>query len=160
MKILVAYYSRTGNTKKMAEAVAQGVKEENVTCDVKEIRKVSVDDLLGYEALIFGSPTYYGSMAAELKKLIDDSVKHHGKLAGKVGGAFTSSGMAGGGGETTIFSILQALLIHGMIIVGDAKIQHYGPLAVGTPNKEALKTCHKYGRKIARLASKLRGCES
>lgn len=157
MKILIAYYSRTGNTKAMAEAIAQGVKEESVTCDLKAIAKVGVDELLDYDGLIFGSPTYYGSMAAELKKLFDESVKHHGKLAGKVGGAFTSSGMAGGGGETTIFSILQALLIHGMVIVGDAKLQHYGPLAVGTPNKEALATCHKYGQKLARLTSKLRG---
>ncbi len=151
MKILVGYYSRTGNTKKMAEAVASGAVDEGVTCDLREVSQIAADDLLDYEGLIFGSPTYYGQMAAELKKLFDDSVKHHGKLSGKVGGAFSSSGMMGGGGETTIFSILEALLIHGMVIVGDAKMQHYGPLAVGAPNKEVEATCMKYGKKIAAL---------
>ncbi|MBE0433631.1 NAD(P)H-dependent oxidoreductase [candidate division WOR-3 bacterium] len=155
MKILVAYYSRTGNTKMMAEAIARGVKEENVACDVKAITKVSFDELLDYDGLIFGSPTYYGSMAAELKKLFDESVKHHGKLAGKVGGAFASCGMMAGGGETTVFSILQAMLIHGMVIVGDAKIQHYGPVSVGKPDKESIATCQKYGRKIAQLTTKI-----
>ncbi|MDH4211322.1 MAG: NAD(P)H-dependent oxidoreductase [candidate division WOR-3 bacterium] len=157
MKILVGYYSRSGNTKKMAEAIARGIADEGMACDVKQISDISVDELLHYEGLIFGSPTYYGQMAAELKKLFDDSVKHHGKLTGKVGGAFTSSGMMGGGGETTIFSIFEALLIHGMIIAGDAKIQHYGPLAVGAPDKEADKTCTKYGKKIAVLTKKLFG---
>ena len=157
MKILVGYYSRSGNTKKMAQAIAKGVTEEDVACDVKEVSDIKVDELLQYEGLIFGSPTYYGLMAAELKKLFDESVKYHGKLSGKVGGAFTSSGMMGGGGETTIFSIFEALLIHGMIIVGDAKMQHYGPLSVGTPDKDAENTCMKYGKKIAVLTKKIHG---
>ena len=155
MKILIGYYSRSGSTKKMAEAIAKGIMGEGVACDMKVVSDIEVDDLLQYEGLIFGSPTYYGLMAAELKKLFDDSVKLHGKLAGKVGGAFTSSGMMGGGGETTIFSIFEALLIHGMIIVGDAKMQHYGPLSVGSPNDEIHNNCIKYGRKIAALTKKI-----
>ncbi|KPL12785.1 flavodoxin, partial [candidate division WOR_3 bacterium SM1_77] len=79
MKILICYYSRTGNTAKMAEAIAQGVRNEAVSCDVREVTAVKIDELLDYDALIFGSPTYYGLMASEMKKLIDDSVKHHGK---------------------------------------------------------------------------------
>jgi multimeric flavodoxin WrbA len=63
-----------------------------------------------------GSPTYYGTMAWELKKLLDESVKFHGKLRGKVGGAFTSSANVGGGNETTVLDILKALLIHGMVV--------------------------------------------
>lgn len=157
MKILVSYYSRTGNTEKMAEAIARGVKEEGVACDLKEVTTVTVDELLDYDALIFGSPTYYGLVAAEMKKLIDDSVKHHGKLAGKIGGAFSSSGMIGGGGETTILSIIQAFLIHGMIVIGDAIIQHYGPLAIGAPDEETHKMCIQYGQKIAGLTKKVFG---
>jgi NAD(P)H dehydrogenase (quinone) len=155
MKILVSYYSRSGHTKEMAQAISKGAKDEGVECDLREISEVKVDDLLNYDALIFGSPTYYGQMSAELKKLFDDSVKHHGKLTGKIGGAFTSSGMMGGGGETTILSIFQALLIHGMIIVGDAKMQHYGPLAIGAPDEKATETCIKYGQKIAALTKKI-----
>jgi len=155
MKILVSYYSRTGNTKKMAELIAQGIQEENITCDLKEISQVNVDELLNYEGLIFGSPTYYGVMAAEMKKLVDDSVKHHGKLIGKIGGAFSSSGMMGGGGETTILSILQAFMVHGMIVAGDAVLQHYGPLAIGEPDEEVHGMCLKYGQKIAVLTKKI-----
>jgi NAD(P)H dehydrogenase (quinone) len=155
MKVLIGYYSKTGNTKKMAEAIAKGVKQEDIDYDLISIKDIKTDDLLDYETIIFGTPTYYGQMAAELKKLLDESVEYHGKLSGKVGGAFTSSGMIGGGGETTIFSIFQALMIHGMIVIGDAQIQHYGPLAIGSPDDKAIKTCIKYGQKIAQLTKKL-----
>lgn len=153
--MLIGYYSRSGNTRKMAEAIAQGVQKENVTATVKEIKEIAVDELIDYDALVFGSPTYYGLMAADLKSLLDESVKHHGKLSGKIGGAFTSSGMIGGGGETTIMSIIQALCIHGMIIAGDAHMQHYGPLSIGKPDGTALETCTKYGQKIAELVKKI-----
>jgi NAD(P)H dehydrogenase (quinone) len=141
----------------MAEAIVKGAKDQGVACDLKEVTTVTVDELPDYDALIFGSPTYYGLMAAEMKKLIDDSVKHHGKLTGKIGGAFSSSGMMGGGGETTILSIIQAFLIHGMIIIGDAIMQHYGPLAVCAPNEEVHKMCIQYGQKIAELTKKAFG---
>lgn len=155
MKILIGYYSKTGHTKKMAEAIAEGIKKENVTVELKRVKDITIDELLEFEAIIFGSPTYYGVMAAELKKLLDESVKYHGKLSDKIGGAFSTSGMMGGGGETTILSILQTLLVHGMIIVGDARMQHYGPLAIGEPDGNAIDTCQKYGQKIAELTKKI-----
>jgi NAD(P)H dehydrogenase (quinone) len=157
MKILIGYHSRTGHTKKMAEAIADGIRKENVTAEIKKAKDISVDELLNFEAIIFGSPTYYGVMAADLKKLFDESVKHHGKLSGKIGGAFSTSGMLGGGGETTILSILQTLLVHGMIVIGDARMQHYGPLAIGEPDGNAIDTCQKYGQKIAELTKKIFG---
>ena len=127
MKILVAYYSRSGNTKKMAHGVAEGVKQAGIDVDIKDINEMNVDDMLQYDALIFGSPTYYGLMAAEMKKLLDDSVKLHGKLSGKVGGAFTSAGGIGGGAETTIVSILEAFLIHGMVVIGESGLFKLSP---------------------------------
>jgi len=151
MKILVVYYSRSGNTKKMAEAVASGVKQAGVDHDLKDINTLNVDDLLQYDAYICGSPTYYGLMAAEMKKLLDESVKYHGRLSGRVGGAFTSAGSIGGGAVTTLLSILEALLIHGMVIVGESGNFHYGPVAIREPNKEVLAACKKYGTKIAEL---------
>ena len=151
MKILVAYYSRSGNTKKMAEAVAAGVKKAGVDSDLREVTTIEVDELPQYDAYIFGSPTYYGLMAAEMKKLLDESVAHHGKLSGRVGGAFTSAGGIGGGAETTVLSILEALLIHGMVVVGEAGSFHYGPVAIGKPNDSVLEACSKYGLKVANL---------
>lgn len=155
MKILVAYYSRSGNTKAMAEAIADGIKKENITVELQEIRNVTPDCLLEFESFIIGSPTYYGSLAADVKKLFDESVKHHGKLSDRIGGAFASAGMMGGGGETTIMSIIQAMLVHGMIVVGDARMQHYGPLSIGKPDGNDIETCTKYGQKIAQLAKKI-----
>jgi len=155
MKVLVGFYSRTGNTKKMAEAIAEGVEKQGLTVDLKDVNDITPDELLNYDALIFGSPTYYGLMAAEMKKLLDESVTHHGKLSGKIGGAFTSCGGIGGGAETTIFSILTAFLIHGMIIVGESGAYHYGPVSIGSPNERVLGSCTKYGQKIAIFAKKI-----
>ncbi|MBS3763896.1 MAG: NAD(P)H-dependent oxidoreductase, partial [Planctomycetes bacterium] len=113
------------------------------------------DDLLKYDGIIIGSPTYYGDMCYEVKELLDASVKYHGKLTGKVGGAFASSANIGGGNETTIMSILQALLIHGMIVEGTADGDHYGPVSIGAPEERAISQCRELGERVARLAIKL-----
>jgi len=155
-EVLIVYYSRSGNTEKMAEYIADGVKKEkNVEVEVKSVKDVRVEKLLDADGIVIGSPTYYGSMASEIKKLLDDSVKFHGKLDGKIGGAFSSSGSIGGGNETTIMSILKALLIHGMIVQGTPRGDHYGPVAINEPDERSKKLCVEYGQRIARLVLKL-----
>jgi len=113
MKALIVYYSETGNTKQMAETIANSIKKENLEVALKKIGEVKAKDLLEYQGLIFGTPTYYGTCAYQIKKLLDESVAFHGRLDGKAGGAFTSSHNIGGGNETAILSILEAMLIHG-----------------------------------------------
>jgi NAD(P)H dehydrogenase (quinone) len=157
VRILVCYYSKSGNTQSMAEYIAKGVKEEDVEVILKDVEEVSADELLEYDGLIFGSPTYYGTCAAQIKELIDESVKHHGALEGKVGGAFSSSANVAGGNETTILHILKMLMIHGMVIKGDPKGSHYGPVSVGSPDSENEMECKRYGRRIADLTKKLLG---
>ena len=157
-KVLVTYYSRTGNTEKMAEEVAAGAREvEGVKVELKPVGEVRVEELLDYDGIIIGSPCYYGTMAAEVKQLIDESVQFHGQLEGKVGGAFSSSAQVGGGNETTVLDILKALLIHGMIIQGTPMGDHYGPVAVGAPDRRAREECRKLGRNVAELAKRLHG---
>jgi len=156
-KALIVYYSRTGNTKRMAELVKQGMDSAGVEVDLRKVDEVKPEDLLGYDAIVMGSPTYYGNMAKECKELLDESVKFHGKLDGKVGGAFSSAANIGGGNETTIVAILQAFLIHGMIIQGDAKGDHYGPVSISAPDERAEKECVRYGERIGRLTRKLFG---
>ncbi len=153
---LVIYLSRTGNTKKMAELVAEGIKNEGVEVVIKEAKDVVADELLKYDAIAIGSPTYYGTMAAEIKKLFDDSVKFHGKLEGKIGASFASSANVGGGNETTILDILNAMLIHGMIIQGDPKGDHYGPVSIGSPDDRATKQCIRLGNRVAKLLKRLK----
>jgi len=156
-KILVIYDSKTGHTEKMAFAVAEGSKQvKGVDVNVKKVNQTSMEDLLSADGIIMGSPTYYGQMSAKLKALIDNSVKIHGKLKGKVGAAFTSSGGTASGAETTLLSILQAMLIHGMIIQGRADDKHFGAAAVGSPNKEELKLCRELGKRTASLVMKLK----
>ncbi|MCX5704970.1 MAG: NAD(P)H-dependent oxidoreductase [Candidatus Omnitrophica bacterium] len=154
-KAIVIYYSVSGNTKKMAQLVGEGITSEGVETTVKDVMEVAPDELLKYDAIVIGSPTYYGSMAAEIKKLLDDSVKFHGKLDGKVGAAFSSSGNIAGGNETTILGILNAMLIHGMIIHGDPQGDHYGPVAIGSPDSRTAKECARFGARIAKLTKKL-----
>lgn len=154
-KALVIYYSRSGNTKKMAESVAEGIKKEGVEALLADVKQVEPEDLLKYDAIIIGSPTYYGTMSAEIKALFDKSVKFHGKLDGKIGAAFSTSANIAGGNETTILDILNAMLIHGMIIQGDAQGDHYGAVAIGAPDARATKQAIRMGSRIAKLTKKL-----
>ena len=157
-KILIVYHSRSGHTKQMAQHVEAGVKEINgVDVSCLPVDQVKAADLLDYDGIIMGSPVYYGTMAAELKKLIDESVAHHGKLAGKIGGAFASSANIGGGNETTIMDLIKALLIHGMIVPGSAEGDHYGAVAIGEPDDRAKTECRKLGCIVAELTLKLFG---
>ena len=156
-KILVIYYSQTGNTKKMAEIILEAIKKEGVEVELKSVGDTKPDELLKFDGIIIGSPTYYGSMAAPIKGLLDDSVKFHGKLDGKVGAAFSSSANIGGGNETTILDILNDLLIHGMIIQGDPSGDHYGAVSIGAPDARAKRQCERLGGRIAKLVKVIKG---
>ncbi|NLB60406.1 MAG: flavodoxin family protein [Lentisphaerae bacterium] len=154
-QILIVYYSRSGNTQRMAELVAEGVRQGGAAARVQAVEQVALAELLEVDGLILGSPTYYGSMAAEIKRFIDESVKLHGRLVGKIGGAFSSSGSLAGGNETAILDMLKALLVHGMIVPGCVDGDHYGPVAVGAPDARSAAQCHQMGRIVAQLAGRL-----
>lgn len=156
-KVLIVYYSRSGNTEKMAQLVAEGVKDGGAAVEVKAVADTKLDDLKAADGIILGSPTYYGTMSAEIKRLLDDSVKLHGKLVGKVGGAFSSAANLGGGNETTIMDMLKALLIHGMIVPGNVQGDHYGPVAINAPDKRSAEQCRRMGRIIGELTVRLHG---
>ena len=112
-----------------------------------------MDELLEADGLIVGSPTYYGTMAASVKRLLDASVKYHGKLNGKVGAAFASAATTGQ--ETTLFSLLQALLIHGRIIQGDPEVDYYGVTSIEKPDEQVLKNCQRFGQRFATLVKQV-----
>jgi len=155
-KILVVYDSKSGNTETMALAVAKGAEQAgDLEVTVKKAKETKNSDLLAADGIIMGSPTYFGQMSAKLKALIDESVKVHKELTGKVGGAFTSSGGTASGAETTLLSIVQAMLIHGMIIQGRADDKHYGVAVTGAPKNRDLAECEKLGKRVAALVLKL-----
>lgn len=155
-KALILYYSRTGNTEKLAGALADGCREKGVEVTVKKVQDATPEEALSFDAIIMGSPVYYGSMASECKKFIDDSVRFHGKYAGKVGAAFATSANVGGGNETTVLDIVKAWLIHGMVIAGDSKGDHYGAVSIGSPDKRAIDNARRQGEIIAELLKRLK----
>jgi NAD(P)H dehydrogenase (quinone) len=116
---------------------------------------VRADDLLKYDAIVIGSPTYYGHMAGPIKQLFDDAVVFHGGLDGKVGAAFSSSANIGGGNETTIIGIIEAMLIAGLVVHGDPQGDHYGPVSINEPDDRVKRECQRRGKRIAELTQKL-----
>ena len=154
-KGIVVYYSRSGNTKKMAQVIAEGMNEAQLPTECKSVEKVKADELRSYDAIVLGSPTYYGHMAGPLKELIDETVCFHGALDGKVGAAFSSAANIGGGNETTVMGIIEAMLISGMIIQGDPAGDHYGPVSIGKPDKRVIEQCRHRGNRIAELTNRL-----
>ncbi len=154
-KVLVAYYSRSGNTEKMAKMIAERLSQKGVSVDLLTVDKVDIDSLPQYNGYIIGSPNYFGTMAAEVKKFIDESVKYYRKIEGKLVAAFTSTGMIGGGGETVCLDILKAFLIHGCICLGFTRLGHYGPVSIGKPDeridKEINEMVNKYVEVLERL---------
>jgi NAD(P)H dehydrogenase (quinone) len=163
MQILVLYYSKTGNTKQLAEAVAQGVEEvPGATAVLKDAATVSKDDFVAARGIIAGSPVYFGAMAAELKAVFDGLISVRKKMEDKIGAAFATSGDPTGGKETTLFSIIQAMLICGMLIAGDPldATGHYGTACAGAPDAKTMENGKKLGRRVAGLCERFRDSAS
>ena len=148
-KALVVYDSKTGNTEKMAKAISAGIKEAEHNVETKHVDKTSLDDLMVADAIILGSPTQFCTMSAKMKALIDKSIEiYPDKLQNKIGAAFTSSGAIAGGNETALLSLIQAMLMHRMVIVGHQS-GSFGAVSIGEPNKECLAVCKEFGKRIA-----------
>jgi NAD(P)H dehydrogenase (quinone) len=157
MQVLILYYSKSNNTRKLAEAIAAGVTAAGAEAVLKNTAEVSKDDFRNAAGVIAGSPVYFGIMAAQLKQVFDDFVGLRRAMENKVGAAFASGNHHTGGKETTIFSILQCMLIYGMIIVGDPMDAsgHYGVACCKEPDETAVADGFKLGRRVAELCARL-----
>ena len=158
MQILVLYYSKGGNTKKLAERIAEGVESvSGAKALLKSTQEAKKEDFVDSAGIIAGSPVYFGAMAYDLKRVFDEFVVIRKKMENKVGAAFATSGDPSGGKETTIISIIQCLLIYGMIVVGDPMdaTGHYGVACVGAPDEKISENGRKLGRRVAELCKKL-----
>ncbi len=158
MNVLVLYFSKGGNTRKLAEKIAEGVEAGGAAAVIRSTAEVTKEDFLGAAAVVAGSPVYFGVMAAELKAIFDEFVSTRRMMENKVGAAFATGGHHTGGKETTMISILQCMLIYGMIIVGDPMDAsgHYGVGCVGTPDDTAAGDGFKLGRRVAELCASLK----
>ncbi len=195
-KILVLYYSMYGHIEILAKAVAEGaraVKDTEVTikrvpelmsedvarkfgAKLDQVAPVAVvDELSSYDAIIFGTPTRFGNMCAQMRNFLDQTGRLwlKGSLIGKVGSVFTSTATQHGGQETTITSFHSTLLHHGMVIVGVpyscqeimnmSEITGGSPYGAGTlaggdgsrqPSENEIKISRFQGRHVAEVAKK------
>jgi len=169
-RVLVAYYSSTGTTQSLAEAVADGVRSvKDAEAVLKSITEVRADDLLEADGLAVGSPVYYANMASPVKKFFEDWTVEFGffpeqKMAFKPGAAFATGHRASGGKEMVIHSINAAFLNAGMIVVGaweTAGASATGEGKEGGRETELLPSEYRdgydLGRRVARVAAALKG---
>ncbi len=117
--VLVAYYSKTGNTEAMAEAVVKGARQtEGVSVEMKPVSEVTTEDLLDADAIIVGSPVYNANVAPQVQEFISGWPFEGAPLKNKIGAAFVTAGGISAGEEVTQLNILHSMMIFGMIIVG------------------------------------------
>jgi len=202
INILIVFYTRYGNTARMAEEISLGAKEipstniaikriaDDVPMDVisknpewakivkdldEKYPPIPIDDLVNelpqYDAIIFGSPTRFGNMAAQMKTLWDRTSRLwlKGSLVGKIGGVFTSASSVHGGQESTAISMMFPMLHHGMIIVGvpysipelTETGSPYSPSRIVGPKADRpfddkdVKVARGFGKRIAEITYKL-----
>jgi len=196
-KVLVLYYSMYGHIEVMANTIAEGASRVDGTeVTIKRVPELmpedaaknagvkmdqdaplaSPDELAEYDAIIFGTPTRFGNMAAQMRNFLDQTggLWFEGKLVGKVGSVFTSTASQHGGQETTITSFHTTLLHHGMVVVGVPyavpeltsmdEITGGSPYGATTitggdgsrmPSEAELNIARYQGEHVARIAAKL-----
>ena len=167
-RILVAYYSLSGNTEKMAGGVAEGIRRvAGVTAVVKKVDEVTKQDLEAADGIILGSPTYYANIPGKMKVVIDDwSWKMKVDFTDKIGGAFSTGGGQVGGKEHVVTSLLLFMLSNRMVVAGpldqnektgsvfgeEGASAMTGPLDPGVSEQE-LDSARRLGTRIADLVS-------
>jgi len=113
MKIAIVYYSKTGNTKKVAELIAEGANtNENVEAKYMSIEEVDKEFLMEAKTVIFGTPTIYGTYSWQIKQWLDTA--RSVKLGGKLGAVFATASFVGGGAELAELALIAELLVVGM----------------------------------------------
>jgi NAD(P)H dehydrogenase (quinone) len=173
--VLVAYYSLTGNTEKMAEGVVEGAKRlRGAAVSLKKADEVTKEDLQVADGIILGCPTYYGSIPGKMKVVIDDwSWKMKVDFTDKVGGAFSTGGGQSGGKEFVTVSLVMFMLSNRMLVAGPlygndktgsvwgevGASAMTGPLDPGVGEGE-LDSARRLGERVAQLAARLKSAET
>ena len=162
VNVLVTYHSGTGNTEKMAHGVADGARAvTGTTVLLKRVGEVTGNDLTSSDAVIVGSPVYFGNMAGEVKMFFDSwSLKfdlfRDRKMRNKVGGAFATGASVSNGKEVTILTMFAAMLVNQMIVVsgggGFGASATTGPDSPGIDPKE-IAGAQDLGKRVAEVAA-------
>ena len=155
--ILILYYSKNGNTEKMAQCVYNGaLKIDGNSVRIKSINEATRDDLIWFNGIALGSPTQYGLVAGEIMQFWEMHSDLWMKLDGKIGCAFSSSGGWGGGAELACQSIQTLLMNFGMLVFGvtdyvaHQHTLHYGAIQAGEPRLDKeIDSCMRLGRRLS-----------
>ena len=171
VRVLVVYHSLSGNTERMANGVADGVKRvPGAVAIVKKIEAVKKEDLEAADGIVLGSPAYFANIAGKMKLAIDDwNWKLKVDFTDKVGGAFATGGGQTGGKEHVVVSLLLFMLNNRMIVAGPLYEDEEGddiwgelgasamtgPLDPGVGPHE-LDAAHRLGERVAEIARKMK----
>jgi NAD(P)H dehydrogenase (quinone) len=156
-KILILYYSKKGNTKKMAEYVLDGAKQiPGHEIKFLSIHEAGIEDVVWCDGIALGSPTYLGTVSSEMKKFWEDCLPVWQKIDGKFGCAFSSQGGWGGGAELTCQALNTILMNFGFLVFGITDYvahqytTHYGAIQAGEPRLDKEKdSCRILGKRLA-----------
>jgi NAD(P)H dehydrogenase (quinone) len=156
-KVSIIYHSETGNTKKMAELVADGVRKAGCEAMIMTVNAPNIEYIEQSEAVLFGSPTYYGTTSWQMKRLMDTISVN---LVGKLGAPFASANWKGGGGyEFTEFTLIAGMLIRGMIVytggVTGPVPTHFGAVSAKSPEGFDAERCEQLGVNVAEKVREL-----
>lgn len=154
-KIIICYFSKTGNVKEMATILKSRFEENGMSVTMKRISEIDAEELIHYDCILVGTPTYYGSMAGEVKNFLDKTVRLHGELEGKIGGTFTSCAFWGGGHDLALMAINQIFLVHGMIIKGFTRECYFGVVSKGAPDEKTKQNLYRYADGLCELIKKI-----
>ncbi len=149
-KVLILYYSRSGNTEKMAKAIAEAMKLSTINVTIEEAGKFDISSLPNYDSIVLGSPTYFSNVAWQVKKVIDESIVHYsgGKLKGKVAGIFTSAGTSSNAKDCLKMLDVALGFHHKMKVVqGIIRVD-------GEGDQEVEKRCQEYGKRLLKEIEK------
>jgi NAD(P)H dehydrogenase (quinone) len=161
-KVLVQYYSETGNTRKMAALVARGAAMvDGIEVQLKTIGESNAADILWADGVALGAPTHLASVPWKVKIFWDSLISDcWGKIDGKIGCAFSSAGGLGGGAELTCMALLTVMMNYGMMVFGvtdyvaKQRTLHYGAAIHGEPRTQAEKDiCIRLGQRLAEFVS-------
>lgn len=164
--VLISYYSKTGNTQAMAEAVARGAaRVEGVNVVLKTTEETTHEDLLNAGAIILGSPVYNANVAPQVQEFISSWPFEGAPLKDKLGAAFVTAGGISAGEELTLLNMLHSMMIFGMVVMGGddwtapfsaSGIRGEPPFSGEDPLREAfLEKGEKLGERVATMLKRL-----
>lgn len=151
MKATILYYSSTGNTRKAANLVAQGIRQAG-SLDVRLMQLDTIDRpfLMDSRAVIFGSPTYSANFAWPLKRWFDMEARDY-ELAGKLAGNFATGNFIGGGEDAALTSMAVHELVRGMLVYsGGGPLTHLGAVLIGAGDPSQQERALEFGTRIGR----------